>query len=68
MKRKMRPDSDIDVLVIDEKANFNKGIRVKAEVSKRFNHIHPFELHVITPQEYDGWYKNFIKGQMEEII
>lgn len=67
VKGKMRPDSDIDVLVIDKKANFDKGIRVKVEVSKRFNRIHPFELHVITPQEYDGWYKNFIKDQMIEI-
>jgi len=68
VKGTMQPNSDIDVLVIDKDVDHDKRIEVMAEVSKEFKWIHPFEVHVISQQEYDGWYKNFIKGQMVEVV
>lgn len=57
----VRPDSDIDVLLISELAR-DPWIRAKlyVKILENLDPEHPFELHIATPEEYEKWYKKFI--------
>ncbi len=35
----------------------------KAKVLVFGSIVNPFQLHLITPEEFEGWYKNFIKNE-----
>ncbi len=62
----MRPDSDIDVLVITRLASddwVRAGLR--AEIMRELDGINPFELHIVTPEEYNGWYARFVDKWVE---
>lgn len=59
-----RIDSDVDVLVIVNKKLDDAIERSKIRV-KIFDYLggleySPIELHVITPKEYEDWYKHFL--------
>ncbi len=61
------PDSDIDILFISSK--IPKDLFAQAEIKIRIKEFFPdapFEIHLITPQEYENWYRNFIKGAFKE--
>lgn len=61
-----RPDSDVDVLLITKHAVspwFRASIYVN--VAKTVGFEHPFQLHVVTPEEYEKWYKKFIDVYIE---
>lgn len=62
VKEKCRPDSDFDVLVVTEKvpANIFQQVRAKMEIVKDFPN-HPFELHLVTPEQFENWYQRFVK-------
>ncbi|MCS7138042.1 MAG: nucleotidyltransferase domain-containing protein [Candidatus Caldarchaeum sp.] len=62
----MRPDSDIDVLIItDEARETDRRIRLKVEILRTVGFVNPFQIHMATPQEYEGWYKRFIDKHVE---
>lgn len=56
-----RPDSDIDVLLITELAK-DPWTRAKlyTKIFENLDPEHPFEIHIVTPEEYEKWYKKFI--------
>ncbi|MCD6521729.1 DNA polymerase subunit beta, partial [Candidatus Calescamantes bacterium] len=62
------PDSDIDILIIS--SEIPEGIfsqaEIKLEIKNKFPDA-PFELHLITPEEYQNWYKKFIKNEFKEV-
>jgi len=62
----MRSDSDIDVLVITELARdpLSRG-RVFREVVSEVGLDNPFELHVVTEEEYREMYARFIDAYRE---
>lgn len=62
----MRVDSDIDVLVIScyaGSAAFRASMR--AAIAREIGLVTPFEIHVVTPEEYERWYKGFIDLYLE---
>lgn len=60
--------SDVDVMVIAEEfAELDARLRTYAVARKVFGVPHPFELHLITPKEFEGWYGRFI-SKYEEIF
>jgi predicted nucleotidyltransferase len=62
----MRPDSDIDVLLITDQAN-NAQYRgkLRAEIARNIGLVTPFEVHIISNEEYENWYRKFIDAQQE---
>lgn len=62
----MRPDSDIDVLIVTGMAaEVWSRVRVMVEVKRAIGDLAPFQLHVVTPDELEGWYRRFIDVMME---
>jgi predicted nucleotidyltransferase len=62
----MRPDSDIDVLVVTQEASdVWSRVRIRTEVKKAIGDLTPFELHLVTPEEFEGWYRKFIDATLE---
>ena len=59
--------SDIDVLIVSEKVpkKLSSRARITVEILKEIGIFSPFEIHLVTPDEFD-WYKCFIK-KLEEI-
>ncbi|ABL78856.1 nucleotidyltransferase domain-containing protein [Thermofilum pendens] len=56
-----RVDSDVDVLVVTEKAvDALSRAEVAAKIYERLGFRDPVELHVATPREFEEWYKRFI--------
>jgi len=62
----MKPDSDIDVLLITDYAN-NAQYRgkLRAAIAKDIGLVTPFEIHIISNEEYENWYRKFIDVQQE---
>jgi len=49
--------SDIDMLVVTEKIEEKNNMAVKV-----YKNIEaPVELHIVTPEKFENWYKRFIK-------
>jgi len=66
VKGKAEPGSDIDILVISPKLkNSIKKNKVRTKIQKKIGLFNPFEIHLITPEEYQNWYKFFIKEKVE---
>lgn len=62
VKNKTEPGSDIYLLIISPKlkdAETKSEIRTK--ILRKIGTDSPFEIHLATPEEYDQWYKFFIK-------
>ncbi|BBG23300.1 hypothetical protein IC006_0584 [Sulfuracidifex tepidarius] len=56
-----RDDSDVDVLVITDKAKTSwDKVDVQVTIERELGLGDPFEFHVVTREEYEGWYKKFI--------
>jgi len=61
-----RPGSDIDVLIITDLAkNVEDRIELRMKIAEQIGDITPFEFHIITREEYEGWYKRFINKYRE---
>jgi predicted nucleotidyltransferase len=59
--------SDVDVLVISDKSP-RKGLKRAKILSKLYNSIgetHPFEIHLITKEDWKIWYRKFVKKFFE---
>lgn len=66
IKDKIGPGSDIDILIISSKlGEALKKSEIRAKILKKIGSPNPFELHLITPQEYKDWYSHFIKEKIE---
>lgn len=66
VKGRTRPDSDIDVLIITEMArNVNDRLMLRVEVARKIGECTPFEIHIVTWEEYRGWYEKFLDDYVE---
>lgn len=62
--------SDIDVLVVSK--NVPERVRRRSEIVTEFlraigDLYAPFEVHFATPEQFEGWYKRFIKEDIKEV-
>ena len=66
---KWGPASDIDVLIISNNLpkNLEKRGEIRTKIKAKLDPFSPFQLHLATPQEFENWYKNFIKEKYLEI-
>ena len=62
----MRADSDVDILLIMDRA-YNASYRgqVRATIAREIGLITPLEIHIITTKEYEEWYRKFIDVYLE---
>lgn len=60
--------SDIDVAIV-LKWGVDELVRVKFRslIKERLGKIHPFEIHIITEDEWRSWYRRFIKEDYVEV-
>jgi len=65
--RKNEIPQDIDILVISQKIpkNTRQKSKILAKIWKKIGYLAPFEIHLITPEEYQNWYRYFIKRKKE---
>jgi len=64
--RKDEVSRDIDILIISSKLKTtSQKSRVRAELWRKLGFSSPFEIHLITPEEYQSWYNFFIKEKVE---
>ncbi len=64
--RKDEIPQDIDILIISPRLkSTSQKSKMLAKILKRIGPASPFEIHLITPEEYNGWYKYFIKEKVE---
>lgn len=63
------PKSDIDILIISENLpeGQEKRGKIRTKIKSNVGPFSPFQIHLATPEEYQGWYQKFIKGDFEEI-
>jgi predicted nucleotidyltransferase len=59
--------SDIDVLIISSKAPADSGqkAKIKVKLLSNFETGNPFEIHIISPDDYENWHSKFIKEKRE---
>ncbi|HIE36054.1 MAG TPA: DNA polymerase subunit beta [Candidatus Omnitrophica bacterium] len=67
LKGKFSPASDIDVLIVSKNLDPSKKLLIKNIIYKKIGFFSPFELHLITDDEYINWYRHFIKENIKEI-
>jgi len=61
------PASDIDVLIIAKPIEPDRRGTIRAEILKAVGFTSPFEIHLITKETFDNWYKHFIKNELIQI-
>jgi len=62
----VRPDSDIDLLIITDLAEkLDERIKLRMEIMRILGEGSPFEIHIITAEEYENWYRRFIDQTLE---
>lgn len=64
--RKDEVPKDIDILIISPKlktTDKKSGVRVR--LWEKIGFGAPFEIHLITPEEYKNWYQFFIEEKIE---
>lgn len=68
VKGNYSPDSDIDILVISSgiPQDLFEQAKIKVKIKEKFPDA-PFEIHLVTPQQYENWYKRFIKKDYIEV-
>jgi predicted nucleotidyltransferase len=69
VKGNFRPESDIDVLIVSENLpeNFNEIAKIMTKIKSKVGIFSPFQLHFAKPEEFESWYKKFIKRDFLEI-
>ncbi|RLE66094.1 MAG: nucleotidyltransferase domain-containing protein [Thermoprotei archaeon] len=66
VKGRVKPDSDIDIMVVTRLAEkTDDRIKLRVEIAKKIGEYTPFEVHIVTPEEYNGWYRKFIDKYIE---
>jgi predicted nucleotidyltransferase len=66
IKGKFRSNSDIDILIISKNLPQSQKERskIRTKIKSSINPFAPFQIHLATPEEYESWYKNFIKEKI----
>ncbi len=61
------PNSDVDIIVISKNASPFSYERSKLIVEFRriIGFVNSFEIHIVTPEEYEEWYSKFIKEKRQ---
>ena len=58
--------SDIDILVIaKEFESWKIRSKISVDMNQKLGGYNPFEIHHITPEDYQNWYGKFIKQKKE---
>jgi len=61
-----KPDSDIDILIITGQAeNTRERLKLRLEIAAEIGENTPFQIHIVTPLEYQNWYRKFIDKHTE---
>jgi predicted nucleotidyltransferase len=64
--KKNEVPQDIDVLIVSQKLkSAAKKTEIRTKIWKKIGFLWPFEIHLITPEEYRNWYKYFIEKKIE---
>jgi len=68
-KKEWGPESDIDVLIVSENLpeDFDERGKIRTKIKSKVGIFSPFQLHLAKPEEFEGWYKGFIKKDFLEI-
>jgi len=64
--RKNEVPRDIDILVVSPMVKHlspQEKSKLKAEIFKEIGYFAPFEIHIVSDNDYQRWYKNFIKDE-----
>jgi len=63
------PNSDIDVLIISHKLlpDWEENSWIRTKIKSAISFYSPFQIHLARPEEYENWYKSFIKNDYWEI-
>jgi len=56
--------SDVDVLVVVEEGDYAKADEVRAALRRRYLG-YPLEVHVVTKEQYERWYRRFLDAVVE---
>ncbi len=69
VKRNWTLQSDIDVLIISDNLpeDFEERGKIRTKIKSKIDPFSPFQLHLVTKEEFEKWYKNFIKKDFLEI-
>ncbi|MCD6421025.1 MAG: nucleotidyltransferase domain-containing protein [Thaumarchaeota archaeon] len=66
VRENVRPDSDIDLLIITRIAeNLYERIKLRIRIMEILGEESPFELHIVSVEEYENWYRRFIDQFIE---
>jgi len=66
IKEGLRPDSDIDVLIITKlAANTQNRLKLRTTIANAIGDSTPLEIHIITPEEYENWYAKTLDKHIE---
>jgi len=69
IRKQAEPGSDIDILIISPKLKTpEKKSEIRTKILEKIGNSSPFEIHLITPKEYQDWYSHFIKKEKVEIV
>jgi len=61
IEEKAKPLSDIDIaIILMDHANDFERAKFRVLIDKVFG-LHPFEIHIITVEEWENWFKRFVK-------
>ncbi len=64
--KKEEPKRDIDILLISQKlADQYEKTKMQVRIWRKIGIFSPFECHFATPEEYQNWYKYFLKEKIE---
>jgi len=64
--RKNEIPKDIDILIISPKLKDpEQKTKLKVKIWQKIGLFSPFEIHLITPEQYKDWYQYFIKEKIE---
>jgi len=68
VRSEAEPGSDIDILIVSpDLKDSEQRSKIRTKIFKKTGLGSPFEIHLITPKDYQDWYGHFIKKEKIEI-
>ncbi|MGJ8454505.1 nucleotidyltransferase domain-containing protein [Pseudothermotoga sp. U03pept] len=63
------PSSDIDILIVSEKlsSNWEENRWIRTQIKRSIGPLSPFQFHLANVEEYQSWWKDFIKNECVEV-
>lgn len=63
-----RPQSDIDVaVVLRRRPSVEERIAFRCKIREELGLFHPFEIHIVSEDDWKRWYGRFLKGEWREV-